>query len=140
VTRVARQVINWRANFQFPDMSVHARKHLIAWPGLVAMWLIVLAPLVSQLVVAAHRDVTTEGVFCSAAQPHGSAALHDHGNGFAGCGYCNLLADHAAVPPAPAALPALFVLSTPAVMALSLQHVPFGPFPSARPRAPPPQR
>ncbi|MFP6561863.1 DUF2946 domain-containing protein [Paraburkholderia sp. B3] len=119
-------------------MFVHARKHLIAWPGLVAMWLIVLAPLVSQLVVAAHRDTVAEGVLCSAAQPPASSALHDHGNGFAACGYCNLLADHAAMPPMPAALPALFVPGAPAVMALSLRHVPVGPFPSARPRAPPP--
>jgi hypothetical protein len=120
-------------------MSVHARKHLIAWHGLVAMWLIVFAPLVSQLVAAAHRDVTAESALCSAAPPHTDAALHDHGDGLAACGYCNLLADHAAMPPAQAALPALFVLGAPAVMALSLRHVPFGPFPSARPRAPPSQ-
>ncbi|WP_027797436.1 DUF2946 family protein [Paraburkholderia acidipaludis] len=119
-------------------MFVHARKHLIAWPGLVAMWLIVLAPLVSHI-VAVHRDGVTEGVLCSAAQPPASGARHDHGVGFAACGYCSLLADHAAMPPMQAALPALFVTGAPAVMALSLRHIPFGPFPCARPRAPPPQ-
>jgi hypothetical protein len=119
-------------------MSVHARKHLIAWPGLFAMWLIVLAPLVSQI-VATHRDVATESVLCSAVQPSASNTLHDHGNRLAACGYCDLLADHATVPPTPAALPTLFVLGAPAVMALSLRHVPASPFADARPRAPPPQ-
>ena len=122
-----------------PDMFVHARKHLIAWPGLLAMWLIVLAPLVSQLVVAGHRDVATEGVLCSAVQPAAGNTLHDHADRLAACGYCNLLADHAAMPPTQAALPVWFELAVPVVVALSLQHVPFGPFPSARSRAPPHQ-
>jgi hypothetical protein len=120
-------------------MFVHARKHLIAWPGLVAMWLMVLAPLVSQLVVAAHREVSTESVLCSATQPAASNTLHGHADRFAACGYCNLLADHAAMPPLQAAHPILFVLAVAAVVALSLLHVPFGPFSSARPRAPPSQ-
>ncbi|WP_374192452.1 hypothetical protein [Trinickia acidisoli] len=40
-------------------MALRSRKHLTAWLGIIAMWLIVLAPLVSQLIVAAHRDDST---------------------------------------------------------------------------------
>jgi hypothetical protein len=118
-------------------MTSRARKHLTAWLGLAAMWLVVLAPLVSQLVVAAHRDVTTESVLCSAIQPSAGSALQDHADRIAACGYCDLLADHTAMPPVHPALPALFVVLSAAVPALVSRHVPFSAFASPRPRAPP---
>jgi hypothetical protein len=118
-------------------MTPRARKHLTAWLGLAAMWLVVLAPLVSQLVVAAHRNAATESVLCSAVSPAAGTALHDHADRLAACGYCDLLADHTAMPPVQAALPTLFVLLSAAVVALSSRHVPFSAHPSARPRAPP---
>ena len=118
-------------------MTHRPRKHLTAWLGLVAMWLIVLAPLVSQLVIAAHRDDTT-AVLCSAMQPSadtGHLARHDL---LAACGYCDLLADQAVmptIPPSPLVLMLLVVVA--AAPVLSIRHTPLGAFPSGRPRAPP---
>lgn len=125
-------------HFRSLIMSTYARKHLTAWLGFVAMWLIVLAPVVSQFVVAAQRDNPAEGVLCSAARPAAVAALSDHADRLAACGYCDLLADHAAMPPMPAAsLVLLALVAIPAVVTLFSRHIPFRAFPSARPRAPP---
>lgn len=102
------------------------------------MWLIVLAPIVSQLVVASHRDDPATAALCSASQPAGDAAQVTHADPLAACGYCDLLADHIAVPalpPAPLAL--VMVLVAIAVPLLSTRHTPLGAFPSGQPRAPP---
>jgi hypothetical protein len=134
-------------------MSAHTRKHLTAWLGLVAMWLIVLAPLVSQLVsqrvgqpasqsvAAAYRDNPGGDVLCSASQPPASAFLqdrHDAANRGSACGYCDLLINHAVMPPAPA-VPLMFFAVTAhnAVAPLLSRFVPFGAYESGRPRAPP---
>jgi hypothetical protein len=118
-------------------MTHRPRKHLTAWLGLVAMWLIVLAPLVSQLVFAVQRDDTTAAL-CSATQPStGSAQLAQH-DSLAACGYCDLLANQPAmpsVPPSPLVLVMLVAVATAPV--LSILHTPLGAFPSGRPRAPP---
>jgi hypothetical protein len=119
-------------------MAPRSRKLLTAWLGLVAMWLIVLAPIVSQLVVAAHRDDTAFAALCSAVQPQTDSAHATHADPLAACGYCDLLADHVAmptVPPVPLVLVMLLVAV--AVPALSVRFTPLGAFPSGRPRAPP---
>ena len=118
-------------------MTHRPRKHLTAWLGLVAMWLIVLAPLVSQLVIAAHRDDTT-AVLCSAMQPSADTGHLARHNSLAACGYCDLLANQAAmptVPPSPLVLMLLVTIA--AAPVLSTRHTPLGAFPSGRPRAPP---
>lgn len=105
------------------------------------MWLIVLAPIVSQLVVAAHRSDPAAAALCSAVQPAADsthAAHATHADPLAACGYCDLLADHIAmpaVPPAPLVL--VMLLVSVAVPALSMRFTPLGAFPSGRPRAPP---
>ncbi|WP_321782437.1 DUF2946 domain-containing protein [Paraburkholderia sp. J94] len=114
------------------------RKHalLTAWLGLVAMWLIVLAPLVSQL-VAAHQAHQPDAALCSAMQPATAPHL-SHDDAFGACGYCNLLEHHVAMPSV--AVPALtlgFIVADALVATLSTRHTPFGAFPSGRPRAPP---
>lgn len=48
-------------------MTLTRRIRLTAWLGLIAMWLIVLAPAVSQFVAAAQAS-DPEAVICSAAQ------------------------------------------------------------------------
>ena len=61
------------------------------------MWLIVLAPLVSQLVVAAREDDPSAAVVCSAAEHTGYVEQAAHDDAVAACGYCDLLAAHAAI-------------------------------------------
>lgn len=118
-------------------MNHRSRKHLTAWLGVVAMWLVVLAPIMSQRVLAAQRD-DRAAVLCSAAQPsNGAGHLVQH-DSLAACGYCDLLADQPALPglpPSPLVRVTLIVIA--AVPALSIRHTPLGAFPSGRPRAPP---
>lgn len=102
------------------------------------MWLIVLGPIVSQLVVAAHRDDPAAAALCSAVQPTTDSAHAQHVDPLAACGYCDLLADHIAIPtipPAPLVLVMLLVAL--AAPALNIRFTPLGAFPSGRPRAPP---
>ncbi|WP_322058087.1 DUF2946 domain-containing protein [Paraburkholderia sp. J63] len=118
---------------------MNLRKHtlLTAWLGLVAMWLIVLAPLVSQL-VAAHHAHEPDATLCSAMQPASTAPHLSHDDAFGACGYCHLLEHHVAMPgvPVPESSRAL-VATLERVAPLSTRHTPFGAFPTGRPRAPP---
>jgi len=118
-------------------MTLRTRKHLTAWLGLVAMWLVVLAPLVSQLVLAAHRDDTT-AVLCSATQPASGSSHVAHDDSLSACGYCDLLANQPAIPSLPPSpLVLLMLVAIAAAPVLSIRHTPLGAFPSGRPRAPP---
>ncbi len=116
-------------------MTSRQRNHRTAWLGLLAMCLLVLAPLVSQWVAARHA-ADPSGFICSAAQPEADGS-GQHAP-LSACGYCDLLAGHAAAPPLPAVLPVLaLVLLFAAVMLPPLAPVPLGAFPSGRPRGPP---
>jgi len=118
--------------------SIGARKHLTAWLGLIAMWLIVLAPVVSQLVVAARSDDLATTVLCSAMHPTADSGHHTDGEPLAACGYCDLLAGHVAIPPLPPSLLVLvMLLMIVAAPVLSTRFTPLGTFPSGAPRAPP---
>lgn len=122
-------------------MSYRTRKHLTAWLGLFAMWLIVLAPVVSQLVVAARLDDPATAALCSATQPATATdgGYHAHGDSLAACGYCDLLAGHMAIPtlPPPSLLVLVILVLIVAAPILSTRFTPLGAFPSGRPRAPP---
>jgi Protein of unknown function (DUF2946) len=118
-------------------MTTHTRKSLTAWLSLIAMWLVVFAPLVSQLIVSARAEQPVAPI-CSAVQA-GDMSGHASPDDLLGaCGYCDLLATHAAMPSVPAA-----ALSTPLIVALAAAPVlptrftPLGAFPAGRPRAPP---
>jgi Protein of unknown function (DUF2946) len=117
-------------------MSLHAHRRLTAWLGMIAIWLIVLAPVVSQLIVAT-RNAEPVAAMCTATTP--SAETQPvHGNGMVACGYCDLLASHATVPTVAPPLPILVMLVTiVALPVLSTRFTPLGAFPSGRPRAPP---
>lgn len=118
-------------------MASRSRNHLTAWLGLVAMWLIVLAPIVSQLVTAAHRD-DPNAVLCSATQPSADSAHVTHADPFAACGYCDLMATHTAIStPPPSLLLLVMLVAIATIPALSVRFTPLGAFPSGRPRAPP---
>jgi hypothetical protein len=122
-------------------MTTHKRKRLTAWLGLIAMWLVVLAPVVSQL-VAFERAEQPTAALCSAVQPGGTS---DHGHSadplgasLGACGYCDLLATHAALPSMPVtAMPVLIIVVLGTVATLATRFTPLGAFPSGRPRAPP---
>lgn len=118
-------------------MPTRVRTRLTAWLGLIAMCLVVLAPLVSQLVVAAHKD-DAAAALCSAVHGSGNAELAAHDDPLAACDYCGLLASHVAISTPPLSPPLLFTLVVmAAVPVLSTRFIPLGAFPSGRPRAPP---
>ena len=120
-------------------MSLSTRRRLTAWLGLVAMWLIVLAPVVSQLVVEARSNDPANVELCSVMQPAGSMAhdLHD-GSSLAACGYCDLLAAHPAVPTVSTPLLLFVVLIVATIVPAPVSRfTPLGAFPSGRPRGPP---
>jgi hypothetical protein len=121
-------------------MTESVRKRLTAWLGIVAMCLVVLAPVVSQLLVAARAE-SPEVALCSAIHDDAGHARADHGSGadpLAACGYCDFFADNIAAPGVPPMLPVLIVLvAIAAAPVLSTRFTPLGAFPSGRPRAPP---
>ena len=116
----------------------HAR--MTAWLGLIAMWLVVCVPLVSQLVMASrvHEPLAP---LCSVST-QADVSHHDASagplSGLSACSYCDLLATHAAMPSVPPVVAQAFTLVV-AVTApmLSVRFTPLGAFPSGRPRAPP---
>lgn len=117
-------------------MTYQTRKHLTVWLGLIAMWLVVCAPVISQLAASAraHEPVAA---LCSAAQT-GDTVHRTQADSLAACGYCDLLATHAAMPSVPpAALSMLVLIVIAPAPVLSTRFTPLGAFPSGRPRAPP---
>ncbi|PRE45526.1 DUF2946 domain-containing protein [Burkholderia multivorans] len=75
-----------------------ARKQPGIWLALLAMCLIVFAPLVSQISASA-RTATPDEAICSASPTGHSMHGPMAGDPLAACGYCNLLATPAAPPP-----------------------------------------
>ncbi|MGI4812729.1 MAG: DUF2946 domain-containing protein [Janthinobacterium lividum] len=117
-------------------MTYRSRNYTTAWLGLIAMWLVVFAPLVCQRVVAAHANEPVAAL-CSAVQPHG-AAHQASPDALSACGYCTLLAHHVPAPTLPPALLSVTVLVMLAATRLrSIRFTPLGAFPSGRPRDPP---
>ncbi|WP_115776481.1 DUF2946 domain-containing protein [Paraburkholderia caffeinilytica] len=118
-------------------MKLRAHQHAVAWLGLIAMWLVVFAPLVSQLLVASRADEPVSAI-CSAVDSGAPAAHHAFPDKIAACGYCDFLAHHVAAPGVP---PAGLVATLSLADAQVSAPPPFVPhaaaFPSGRPRAPP---
>ncbi|WP_414448037.1 DUF2946 family protein [Burkholderia sp. 22PA0099] len=81
------------------------RRRLTAWLGLLAVWLLVLMPLASQLEEAAAAQ-RPDAPICAAAQHPGQPGQpHD---ALSACGYCTLAASHVYAPPGAATAAALF--------------------------------
>ncbi|MFL9898108.1 DUF2946 domain-containing protein [Paraburkholderia fungorum] len=138
-------------------MTPRSHNRMTAWLGLIAMWLVVFAPVVSQMLVS-NRAHEPFAALCSALQPASQslvgqslvslvsqptqpspAPVHlSHDDAFGACGYCHLLQHHVAMPSvATAEPPAALALAGTAPPALSTRFTPLGAFPSGRPRDPP---
>jgi hypothetical protein len=119
-------------------MNLRRHARITAWLGLIAMWLVVCVPLVSQLVVASRADEPIAAL-CSAVAPV-DAPHHDASaaNPLSACGYCDLFATHTAMPSVPPVVVRMLVLIAVVIApVLSTRFTPLGAFPSGRPRAPP---
>jgi len=118
-------------------MKLRIHKHAVAWLGLMAMLLVVFAPLVSQLIASARADEPI-GFICSSVIDESPAAAHpvskDQLNA---CGYCNFFAHH--VPVTNVAPPQLLANAALAIAQVSAPatFIPLATFPSGRPRDPP---
>lgn len=117
-------------------MTLDRRNHMTAWLGLIAMWLIVFAPIVSQLVMSARmHEQAGDGCAIVASGHDGHHTPVDMAGA---CGYCDLLANHAVLPKVPSApLSTVLLVWIVATPVLSTVFAPLATFPSGRPRAPP---
>jgi hypothetical protein len=119
-------------------MKLRIHKHAVAWLGLVAMLLVVFAPLTCQLIASA-RAKESAGIVCSTGSHEHSAASHSTSHDqMDTCGYCSFFSHHVAaatiVAPPQALADAVFVaprISEPNAF------IPISTFPSGRPRDPP---
>ncbi|MDR5818762.1 DUF2946 domain-containing protein [Caballeronia sp. LZ033] len=116
-------------------MTIHAHRRLSAWLGIIAMCLITLVPLVSQM-VQAHQAQQPAAVLCSS--DHQSHQARQSEDMLSACAYCDLLTTHAAMPSVPPRvdMPVILAIAS-AVLILSVRFIPSGAFPSGRPRGPP---
>ncbi|MEM5387928.1 DUF2946 domain-containing protein [Paraburkholderia phymatum] len=74
-------------------MTIRARKHFVAWPAIVAMWLIVITPLAVQLLKPAE-SLEPVAVNCSAARSE-SARQYTLADSFGVCDHCDLVTQQA---------------------------------------------
>jgi len=128
-------------------LKFDARKHLVAWLGLIAMLLVGLVPPVSQLIAAAHGTAPTAlicGMPIAAMQGSDGHATHDKQpspsvQGDA-CGYCSFF-DHYTPLPTLLIVPTQFV-RTALAMAVTVETGVAAlrdSYPASLPRAPPAQ-
>ncbi|AOI75480.1 DUF2946 family protein [Burkholderia sp. NRF60-BP8] len=118
---------------------LHRHRHLTAWLGLIAIWIAIAAPLVSQWRIA--QAATPDAIVCStdhgAHRSSDTGGMHGHALHLDACGYCGFFAHSPAIgAPAAASVDFLPVVSvsavtSPAVAARSDRY------PRAYPRAPP---
>jgi hypothetical protein len=119
-------------------MKFRLHKHAVAWLGLMAMLLVVLMPLASQLIASAKADAPL-GPICSALVPHSAGRVDsDSPAQLDACAYCNFF-DHYVSAPATFVTPQLFVRVVVAIAPVSTVSafllLPI--YPSGRPRDPP---
>ncbi|MBR8272400.1 DUF2946 domain-containing protein [Burkholderia cenocepacia] len=118
---------------------LHRHRHLTAWLGLLAIWIAIAAPLVSQWRIA--QAAVPEAIVCStehgAHRSSDASGMHDHALHLDVCGYCGFFAHSPAIG-APAATSVAFIpvvsvsaVASPAVAARGDRY------PRAYPRAPP---
>jgi hypothetical protein len=121
---------------------------MVAWLGLIAMWLAVVAPTISRLVEASQELVVSVCVATDQTGQPGASAHHirirldGHHDAPAAplnaCGYCGLFAHSSLLPTLPPVVPAaLLLVLLSLVFARSERFTPLSVFPAGRPRDPP---
>ncbi|KVH04461.1 DUF2946 domain-containing protein [Burkholderia sp. BCCIQ04A] len=118
---------------------LYRHRHLTAWLGLLAIWIAIAAPLVSQWRIA--QAATPEAIVCStehgAHRSSDAGGVHDHALHLDACGYCAFLAHSPAIgAPAAASVESIPVVSV-AAAASSAVAAHSDRYPRAYPRAPP---
>jgi hypothetical protein len=94
-------------------MTRTARNRFVAWLGIAAMWLAIVAPVISQTLAARQAADTSLAALCtvdteSAHAGHASADAnehaghHDAAGHFEACSYCGLLAHNLPITQTPA--------------------------------------
>ncbi|KXV09912.1 hypothetical protein CR51_09800 [Caballeronia megalochromosomata] len=75
-------------------MTRNARNRFVAWLGIAAMWLALVAPVISQTLAARNAATDPQAVLCAvdASATDAHASHHDAANHFDACSYCGLLA------------------------------------------------
>lgn len=129
-------------------MTSGSRKYLTAWLGLLAMWLIVVAPTVSRWVEASQELVVPVCVSADQAGQPGAPVHHirirldgQHdapATPLNACGYCSLFAHGSLLPALPPVVPVVLLLALlPLIFPRLERFTPVSAFPSGRPRDPP---
>jgi hypothetical protein len=85
-------------------MTRNARNRFVAWLGIAAMWLAIVAPVISQTLAARAEASDPQAVLCavdaaSADEHAGHQPHHDAASHFDACSYCGLLAHNLPVAP-----------------------------------------
>jgi hypothetical protein len=127
-----------RKNLSPIKMRFRIHKRAVAWLGLMAMLLVVLMPLASQLIASAKAD-NPLGAICSAVVPHSAGhADSDSPAQLDACGYCNFFGHYVSAPTTFVS-PQLFVRVVVAIAPISTvsAFLLLSPYPSGRPRDPP---
>ncbi|WP_250513087.1 DUF2946 domain-containing protein [Caballeronia sp. INDeC2] len=75
-------------------MTRNARNRFVAWLGIAAMWLAIVAPVISQTLAARNAATDPQAMLCAvdANVADARAGHHDAANHFDACSYCGLLA------------------------------------------------
>ena len=118
-------------------MKLRIHKHAVAWLGLVAMLLVVFAPLTCQLIASARAKEPVVIVCSSVVHEHSAASHSGSHDQMDACGYCSFFSHHVAatiVAPPQALADAVFVAPR---ISEPVAFVPIFTFPSGRPRDPP---
>jgi Protein of unknown function (DUF2946) len=137
-------------------MNRTSRNRFVAWLGIAAMWLAIVAPVISQTLAARELRVDPQAALCSAdtlaqtassslhAAAHTEAQSPEHAghnmvgaDSFDACSYCGLLAHNVPLVSAPAASLVRIERVTRLAAAPVVQAVHVKSFNAASPRAPP---
>ena len=144
-------------------MTRNARNRFVAWLGIAAMWLAIVAPVISQSIAARNAALDTEAAaFCTVdtlpsvfstadehAHHHADADANEpaahashagagsHAGHFDACSYCGLLAHHLPVVPAASHAVASMERIARVTPVVPIRVVTTKSFNAASPRAPP---